>query len=127
MVESQILCFSTEFLGWIDRAYPTPTHADTVILTVQKGGSVLLECSPNTTVLVDGQAPLWSKGESATPLLLLLLLLVLPSGNVLIRDVLDDTNLTCVWAPEHAESRRQFHVIVSSGEVIRLYTVYICG
>ena len=97
---------STEFLGWVDRAYPGPTHGDSVSLTVQKGGSVILECSPNTTESLEGMAP---RVEARTPTL------SLPSGSLLLQDVQEDTNVSCVWPLQEAQTRH-FTISVYAGE-----------
>ena len=99
---------SSEFLGWIDRAYyTTASHTDNITLTVLKGGSVILECSPNTTESLQGLTPVWLPQSKATTLL--------PSGNVLMSNVQQDTNISCVWALHQVE-RREFHIRVTSGE-----------
>ena len=101
-----IFLHSAEFLGWIDRGYPPPTDANTVTLIVQKGGSVILECSPNTTESLKGRIP-QLEAKIAT--------LSLPSGNVLVPDVQEDVSISCVWPLQEAHTRH-FHISVSPGE-----------
>jgi hypothetical protein len=97
-----------KFLGWIDRTYPPHTHANTVSLSVGKGGSVLLECSPNTTESVEeGWTPQLDPDIKNT--------FPLPSGSVLVTDVQEDVNVSCVWPLRQAVSRL-FHITVSHGE-----------
>ena len=97
---------STEFLGWIDKVYPPPpTDANSVTLIVQKGSSVILECSPNTTESLNRQTPQLDNKTAVH---------LLPSGNVLVPDVQEDVSISCVW-PLHPPQTRNFHISISSG------------
>lgn len=90
--------YASEFFGWIDRAYPTNSDTDIVNLTVSKGGSVILECLPNTTESLEGNTTAWLKqNKMATTLL--------SSGNMLVRDVQEDANFSCVRALRQAKTR----------------------
>jgi hypothetical protein len=95
-----------KFLGWVNRAYPTPSHSDNITLTVQKGGSVILECSPNTTESLQGLTPVWLPQSKTTTLL--------PSGNVLMSNVQEDADFSCVWVFQ--AKGREFHIRLTSGE-----------
>ena len=111
----------SEFLGWIDRVYyTTASHTDNITLTVQKGGSVILECSPNTTESLQGLTPVWLPQSKATTLL--------PSGNALMSNVQQETNVSCVWTLHQVE-RREFHIRVTSGEkeVVLCFVYPSCG
>ena len=106
----ELICyFVLEFLGWVDRAYPTPSDADSVTLIVQKSGSVILECSPNTTESIKGQMPFILSAENKTSTI------SLPSGNVLMTNVEENTIISCVWPLRQAQSR-QFNIIVLQGQ-----------
>lgn len=98
--------YSAEFFGWIDRAYTPPTYANLVPLTVQKGGSVILECSPNTTESLEGRSPQLDSTVAT---------LSLPSGNILVPDVQEDVNMSCVWPLREAQTRH-FIISVSPGK-----------
>ena len=98
----------SEFLGWIDTVYQNQSHSDTVTVTVQKGGSVILECSPNTTESLESLLPTWLHLNKMAS--------VLPSGSVLLTSVQEETQLSCVWALRQSVTR-QFTVKLKAGEL----------
>ena len=113
-----ILYFSSEFLGWVDEVYQNQAHDDIITLSVQKGGSVILECSPNTTESLEGLTPTWVPQNKTS--------VHLSSGSVLMTDVEEDANLVCFWVLRQ-NVVRQFYVKVTGKHMhVVLCLVMMC-
>ena len=103
------LYFSAEFFGWIDVAYENnQTNTTPIILKVIKGGSVILECFPNTTESLKGLKPAWLHLTNYS--------IPLSGGNILLQNLQEDTQQECYWALRPDIKMRKFIITVATGE-----------
>lgn len=111
--------FSAEFYGWIDESYVGQSQIDNITITTTKGGSVILECSPNTTESLSHLTPTWphlSSLKSSS---------VLSSGNVLLWNVEQEVQQECYWALRPESKMRSFTVVIATGKETMLYCVAV--
>lgn len=113
----------TEFFGWIDKTYVGQSQTDNISITTNKGGSVILECSPNTTESLSCLSPTWqhlSSFKSSS---------VLPSGNVLLWNVEQEVKLECYWALRPESKMRSFTIIIATSKetmVLCRGSIFVC-
>ena len=111
--------YSTEFYGWSDEIYVDQSQTDNITITTTKGGSVILECSPNTTESLSHLTPTWPRLSSLKSSS------VLPSGNVLLWNVEQEVQQECYWALRPESKMRSFTVHIATSKETMLYCVAV--